>query len=87
MAMAMHLGKHMEHQTGSTRRYFSVRDPLGGLFPAVEYWAATLDEEHITFEVVPLRRHIKLLGSGERLEEVVDGTFVGARSRRTFEVV
>lgn len=78
----------MEQQTPApTRRYFLVRDPSGGVFPAVEYWAATLNEEQISFEVVPLRRYIKLLGSGERLEEVIGGAFVGSRSGRMFEVV
>ena len=67
-----------------SRRYFTVLDESGRPAPAMEYWAATPDQDEPVYEVVALRRFVKLIGSGERLEETTEGVFVGNRSRRTF---
>ena len=67
------------------RMYFRVLDGEGNSHPAVEYLAATLDQEPV-HEVLPLRRFVKLIGSGERLESLGGGQFVGFRSRRTYSV-
>jgi hypothetical protein len=65
------------------RTYFTVVDENGTCHPAVSYLAATLNEEPV-FQVMPLKRYIRLIGSGEHLEPVGDGRFVGASTRRTF---
>lgn len=72
---------------GNMRRYFTVVDEDGRAAPVTEYWAAIVDEHHVTHEGAALRRFIKLLGSGERLEEVEEGVFVARTSRRTFFAV
>ena len=69
--------------TTSQRTYFTVTDEHGNGHPAVEYLAATLDGEP-AFQGLPLKRFVKLIGTGEHLESLGDGRFVGARSRRTF---
>ena len=65
------------------RTYFTVTDDSGKGHPAVEYLAATLDGGPV-FQVMPLKRFVKLIGSGEHLEALGDGRFIGLRSRRTF---
>lgn len=67
-----------------TRRYFTVLDEDGRAAPAVEYWAAVVDEDQPVYQVLPLRRFIKLIGSGEQLEEAHEGVFVASFSRRIF---
>ena len=68
------------------RRYFIVYDSAGTCVPAVEYWAASLDEMRLAYHVVPLRRYVKLLGSGEYLEDRGGGVRVSTRSARAFTV-
>ena len=67
-----------------TRVYFSVLDESGEEFPAVEYWAGSADDDAPAFQVVRLRRFIKLLGAGEPLDDTGRGTFIGLRSGRRF---
>lgn len=71
--------EHLERE----RTYFTLVDESGKGHPAMEYVAGTLDEEP-TFQIVPLKRFVKLIGSGEPLEAAGEGQFVGARSRRKF---
>ncbi len=66
------------------RRYFTVLDEAGRPAPAVEYWAASLDGAEPAYEALPLRRFVKLLGSGECLEKVEEGVFIASISRRAF---
>jgi hypothetical protein len=70
-------------QANRERTYFTVTDESGKGHPAMEYLAGTLDEEP-TFQVVPLKRFVKLIGSGEALEAIGEGRFVGSRSRRVY---
>lgn len=65
------------------RTYFTVTDADGKGHPAVEYLAATLDETPV-FQILPLKRFIKLIGSGENLEPLGGGRFIGTHSRRTY---
>ncbi|MEJ8840048.1 hypothetical protein [Ramlibacter sp. AN1133] len=65
------------------RTYFTVTDEAGQGHPAMEYLAGTLDEEP-AFQVLPLKRFVKLIGSGEALESIGEGRFVGSRSRRKY---
>ena len=65
------------------RTYFTVTDDDGNGHPAMEYLAASLDDAPV-FEVMPLKRFVKLIGSGEHLKSLGDGRFIGSRSRRTF---
>jgi hypothetical protein len=65
------------------RTYFTVTDEFGATYPAMEYIAGTLDE-HPVFHVVPLKKFVKLIGSGEHLEGLGDGDFVGLTSRRRY---
>ena len=65
------------------RTYFTVTDENGIDHPAVAYLAATLDGDHV-FQVMPLKRFVKLIGSGEHLVSLGDGRFVGSYSRRTY---
>ena len=67
-----------------TRQYFSVLDPSGKALPAVEYWAGSPQGDHPPFQVVPLRKFVKLLGAGESLQEVGRGVFTGVSSGRRF---
>ena len=65
------------------RTYFIVTDDDGRGHPAVEYLAATLDGAPV-FQILPLKRFFKLIGSGEHLEALGDGRFIGSNSRRTY---
>lgn len=65
----------MPTTTALPRTYFTVVDEAGQAAPAVEYWAAHFDEAVENHEVLPLRRFVKLLGSGESLLEVGQGIF------------
>jgi hypothetical protein len=38
------------------------------------------------FEVVPLKRFVKLIGCGEHLEALEDGRFLGLRTGRIYSV-
>lgn len=67
-----------------TRLYFSVLDASGKAMPAVEYWAGSPHNEQPPFQVVPLRKFVKLLGAGESLREVGNGVFTGVNSGRRF---
>lgn len=67
-----------------TRLYFTVLDAWGKAMPAVEYWAASSQDEHPPFQVVPLRRFVKLLGAGESLQEAGKGVFTGISSGRRY---
>lgn len=72
-------------QLDRTRTYFTVTDESGKGHPAVEYLAGTLDEVPV-FQVMPLKRFVKLIGSGEHLEPLGEGRFLGTRSRRTYSL-
>lgn len=72
--------------SAAERRYFTVRDDEGREVPAVEYWAGYFDQE-LVHEVVPLRRFVKLLWSGEPLTETRPGVFAGHHSDREYSVV
>ena len=65
------------------RNYFTVVDDEGVAHPAMEYLAATLDEQPV-FHVLPLKRFVKLIATGENLAALGDGRFIGARSGRIF---
>jgi len=65
------------------RTYFTVTDDEGNGHPAMEYLAVSSDSEPV-FEVTPLKRFVKLIGSGEHLKSLGDGRFVGSYSRRTY---
>jgi hypothetical protein len=66
------------------RRYFSVVDEHGNRLPAVEYWAGSPDEDQPDYEIVPLRRFVKLLGAGESLREIGAGIFTAIGCGRRF---
>lgn len=66
------------------RRYFTVLDEDGRAMPAVEYWAGYFEQEQPVHDVVPLRRFLKLLWSGEPLNEKGEGVFVGRHSGRRY---
>ncbi|WP_156385370.1 hypothetical protein [Ramlibacter sp. Leaf400] len=59
-------------------------DASGNELPAVEYWAGSPEEDQPSFQVVPLRRFVKLLGIGESLREIRTGVFEGLSSGRRF---
>jgi hypothetical protein len=65
------------------RTYFTVTDESGKRHPAVEYLAGSLDEQPV-FQVIPLKRFLKLIGSGEHLQALGDGRFIGTHSRRIY---
>lgn len=65
----------MPTTTALPRIYFTVVDEGGKAAPAVEYWAAHFDEALDNYEVLPLRRFVKLLGSGESLSELGGGAY------------
>jgi hypothetical protein len=71
-------------QTDCRRSYFTVVDEEGIAHPAMEYVAATLDEQPV-FHVLPLKRFVKLIATGENLAALGDGRFIGARSGRVFK--
>ncbi len=70
--------------TAGTRHYFTVLDEAGHAAPAVEYWATMMDDEKAASPAPPVLRIVKLIGSGERLEEEQEGVFVSSVARRTF---
>lgn len=75
----------MHAQADPTARLcFNVADHEGTRYPAVEYWAAAFDEDQPAFQVVPLARFIKLLGSNEPLMDQGNGTYRGLRSGRRY---
>jgi hypothetical protein len=66
------------------RVYFTVLDEAGKALPAVEYWAGCMDSDGPFYDVVPLRRFIKLLGSSEPLSDTGTNVFIGVRTGRRF---
>lgn len=65
--------------------YFTVVDAIGWPSPAMEYWAAVPDEEQPTTNApMPMRRFIRLIGSGEGLIETGKGVFLGRETQRSF---
>ena len=66
------------------RVYFTVLDPGGKAYPAVAYWAGALDDRQPVYQVVQLKRFIKLIGLDEPLAEVAEGVFEGAYTKQTF---
>lgn len=74
----------MHEPETSSRKYFTVVDEHGRAMPAVEYWAGTFDTTQPQFEIVPLRRFIKLIGTGESLREDGDGVLRTAGSGQRF---
>ena len=66
------------------RVYFTVLDEAGKAYPAVEYWAGLIDERAPVYQVVPLRKFIKLIGPDEPLKETGRGVFQGATSGIVF---
>lgn len=69
------------------RKYFNVIDENGRELPAVEYWAAGIHDDASVFEVVPLRRFVKLLGTGDHLQPLADGVFTAQSGRRYLQTV
>jgi hypothetical protein len=67
------------------RTYFALKDEAGQAHPAMAYLAGTLDENPV-FEVVPLKRFVKLIGCGEHLEALEDGRFLGLRTGRIYSI-
>jgi hypothetical protein len=68
-------------------RYFTVLDESGRAEPVVEFWAGGIDYEQLVYEVAPLRKFVKVLGTGEYLKEEDDGVFLESRTgRRLFFV-
>lgn len=65
------------------RTYFTLLDEDGIGHPAVEYVAATLDVQPAP-EIMPLRRFVKLIGSGEHLEPLDNGRYIGSHSGRAY---
>lgn len=65
------------------RTYFTLLDEDGMGHPAMEYVAATLDVQPDP-EIMPLKRFVKLIGSGEHLEPLDNGRYIGSRSGRTY---
>lgn len=67
-----------------SRTYFNVVDEDGNVHPAVEYWAATLGDEELSCQTLPVSRFVRLLGSKEALIDL-DGTrFRGCRIGRVY---
>lgn len=66
------------------RVYFTVVDAAGLPAAAMEYWAASPEEDMPTYEVLPIRRFIKLTGLGESLVEISDGVYQARPSQRIF---
>jgi hypothetical protein len=66
------------------RVYFTVLDEAGKAYPAVEYWAGLIDEATPVYQVVPLRRFIKLIGPDEPLSETSHGVFRGVTTGMTY---
>ncbi len=67
-----------------SRRYFTVLDLSGRAAPAVEYWAGAPDEDTPAYTVVPLRKFVRIVGSGERLEQLEESVFLGLESRQKY---
>lgn len=75
----------MRRMTISAERiYFSVLDEEGNALPAVEYWAAVVEEGSPVYEGLALRRFVKLIGPNEPLEQVAPTRFEGRYSGRTY---
>lgn len=66
------------------RVYFDVYGEGGQPLPAVQYWAACIDEDQPAFEVMPVRKFVKLLGRMEPLQELDEGVYKGLRSGRIY---
>ena len=75
--IAQHLAKELNQQFVVENR------PGGGTLPAMEYVAGTLEEQPVV-QVIPMKRFVKLIGSGESLEALGDGRFIGSRTGRAF---
>lgn len=73
-------------QSSPDRRYFTVTDEGGREWPVVEYWAASVDDDATVFQVVPLRRFVKVLGTGAYLQGGLDGAFIEVGSGRRFRL-
>lgn len=68
-------------------RYFTVVDEAGRAEPVVEFWAGSVDYDQLVYQGSPLRRFLKVLGTGEYLSEESEGVFVETGSgRRLFQV-
>jgi hypothetical protein len=76
--------QHVGMTITSERVYFTVLDAAGNAMPAVEYWAAVMEEDAPVYEVLPLRRFVKVLGSSEPLKQTGQGTFEGAYSGQMY---
>jgi hypothetical protein len=67
-----------------TRIYFDVLDDAGRKLPAVQYWAASCDQDQPAFKEVPVYRFIKLLLPREPLEEIDDAYLKGLRTGKLY---
>ena len=71
--------------SSQTRRYFTVVDEQGRHLPVVEYRAASLSEDELPpFQVMPLRRFVKVMGTGGYLRATADGVFIEVQSGRRY---
>ena len=68
--------------TVANTRYFTMVDESGRAEPVVEFWAGSINYEELVYQSEPLQRFIKVLGSGEYLQEEVSGVFVEAGTGR-----
>ncbi|MBL0421984.1 hypothetical protein JI739_16660 [Ramlibacter sp. AW1] len=71
--------------SSQSRRYFTVIDDQGRHLPVVEYWAASLSDDDLPpFQVMPLRRYVKVMGTGDYLRATADGAFIEVQSGRRY---
>lgn len=68
--------------TVANTRYFTMVDEAGRAEPVVEFWSGSIDYEQLVYQATPLKRFIKLLGTGEYLREEDAGVFVEAGTGR-----
>jgi hypothetical protein len=68
--------------TVANTRYFTMVDESGRAESVVEFWSGSVDYEQLVYQAVPLKRFIKVLGSGEYLKDEGSGVFVEGRTGR-----
>jgi hypothetical protein len=75
---------HTAETEAPSRIYFNVIDEAGHVHPAVEYWAATFDDGKVPFQIIPVSRFLRILGSNEALTQLDAARFKGCRTGRVF---